>query len=215
MLAVEPKSLSFQDVRLNQAYTASLCITNPLSISVDFSLRPSSSRYTITPNKVNLSAGQSIVVSVRLFLSHYPNYTKGVRGQDDTIHIKSSYFDQQVDVSFFLHSRDTSTKAAATRSRSPSPARASEPYESILELQAQLKAKDLKIKQMEDIIGQLESKYPSLQDIVRNRLEQERAIFEEKSEKVTIALCGVPRMTSRALYICISVRLCGIVFSQV
>jgi hypothetical protein len=186
MLDIEPKSLVFRDVRLNQAYTTSLCIANPLPSSVEFTLRPSSPRYTITPNRVNLSGGQSIVVSVRLFLAHYPNYGKGVKGQDDSIQIKSSYFEQKVDVSFFLHSRDTGT----ARSLSPS-ARGStnvkgtnNSYETITELQSQLRMKDNKISQMEEIIGQLESKYPSMQEIIKSRINRERDIFEEKSEKV-------------------------------
>jgi hypothetical protein len=77
MLVIEPGALTFRDVRLNQAYTTSLCITNPLTASVEFSLRPSAPRYIVTPGKVTLQGGQSIVVSVRLFLSHYPNYSKG------------------------------------------------------------------------------------------------------------------------------------------
>lgn len=58
------------------------------------------------------------------------------------------------------------------------------PTDSLHELQSQVHAKDLKISQLEAIISQLESKYPSMQEIVRNRIEQERVIFEEKSEKV-------------------------------
>jgi hypothetical protein len=185
MMEVEPKSLAFRDVFLNQAYTSSVCITNPLTAPVEFTLRPSSPRYTVTPNRVNLSGGQSIVVTVRLFLSHYPNFRQGVRGQDDTIHIKSSYFEQKVDVAFFLHSRDSTT--AASRSRSSSPMRpgfAGSSADSIAELQKQVHSRDSKISQLETIISQLESKYPSVQEIVRNRIEQERVVFEEKSEKV-------------------------------
>ena len=107
------------------------------------------------------------------------------------MHIKSSYFEQKVDITFFLHSRDS-----ATLSRSPSPSRRYEAalsgvpkdaYETISELQGQLKARDSKIKHMEEAISQLESKFPSLQEIVRSRVEQERLVFEEKSEKV----CGL------------------------
>lgn len=197
MLDIEPKGLSFRDVRLNQAYTTSLCITNPLTASVEFTLRPSSPRYSITPNRVNLQGGQSIVVTVRLFLSHYPNYNRGVRGQEDTIHIKSAYFEQKVDVSFFLHSRDVGTTASSSRSPSPTGGRIradgggvgqSSTYDTIQELRLQLAQKETKIKQMEVIINQLESKYPSLHEIVKSRVEQEKAIFEEKSEKVILVI---------------------------
>ena len=188
-MEVEPKSLAFRDVFLNQAYTSSVCITNPLTAPVEFTLRPSSPRYTVTPNRVNLSGGQSIVVTVRLFLSHYPNFRQGVLGQDDTIHIKSSYFEQKVDVAFFLHSRDSTT--AASRSRSSSPMRpgfAGSSADSLAELQKQVHSRDSKISQLETIISQLESKYPSVQEIVRNRIEQERVVFEEKSEKVLVTI---------------------------
>lgn len=197
MMEVDPKALIFRDVFLNQAYTTSVCITNPLTAPVEFTLRPSSPRYTITPNRVNLTGGQSIVVTVRLFLSHYPNYRQGLRGQDDTIHIKSPYFEQNVDVSFFLHNRDASTLASRSRSASPNVKRSEDRSavggssgglvggaDSLGELQSQVHAKDLKIEQLESIIAQLESKYPSIQEIVRNRIEQERIVFEEKSEKV-------------------------------
>ena len=124
-------------------------------------------------------------MTVRLFLSHYPNFRQGLRGQDDTIHIKSAYFEQKVDVSFFLHSRDSTT--LTSRSRSSSPMRqvfGGGSTDSLAELQKQVHAKDVRNSHLESIISQLESKYPSVQEIVRSRIEQERAVFEEKSEKV-------------------------------
>ena len=183
MLDVEPSSVCFKDVRLNQAYTSSLCITNPLSAAVDFTLRPSSPRFTCSPNRVNLTAGQSIVVTIRLFLSHYPNYSRGISGQEDTIHIKSSYFEQRVPATFFLHSRDSTTRSQSPSRVSLKPA---SHLEIITELQAQLRSKDEKIKLLENTVGQLESKFPSVRQIIANRIEQERSVFEEKSEKVSI-----------------------------
>lgn len=59
---------------------------------------------------------------MRLFLSHYPNFLKGSKGQDDHIQLKSSYFEQKVPLTFFLHSRDTPTTASTSgRARSLSP----------------------------------------------------------------------------------------------
>ena len=58
--------------------------------------------------------------------------------------------------------------------------------EIITELQAQLRSKDEKIKLLENTVGQLESKFPSVRQIIANRIEQERSVFEEKSEKVSI-----------------------------
>lgn len=210
----EPRALVFKDVRLNQAYTASLCVTNTYSTAVDFSLLPSSSRYVVNPNRVNLSPGQSIVVTVRLFLNHNPTLSDGTNGYDDTITVKSSYFEHLVNVSFFLSNRDTSLSLSTrqsispslrtrvanqvnqTRSRSPSTTPANPLQQSqtgrlnastarTIELEKQLLAKSRTVQQLESIITQLESKYPSVQEVVRNRIEQERLNFEEKSEKVS------------------------------
>jgi hypothetical protein len=128
MLEIEPKSLIFRDIRLNQAYTNTICITNPLSVTVDFTIRASSPRYNITPNRVTLNAGQSMVITVRLFISHYPNPVRASRGQEDVIHIKSAYFEQNVVASFFLHNHregisiGNAVSSARSSSRSPSPA---------------------------------------------------------------------------------------------
>ena len=148
---------------------SSLCVTNSLSTAVEFSLRPSSSKYSVSPNKVTLNAGQSIVVTVKLFLSHYPNYNRGINGQDDTIQIKTAYFEQKVDCCFFLHSRDSDSK---TRSQSPT---SRNPKAALY---------DEKIKLLEENLSSLESKFPNIQLIVKNSLAIERIAFEEKSEKV-------------------------------
>jgi uncharacterized coiled-coil protein SlyX len=214
----EPRAIAFRDVRLNQAYTTSLCLTNTYSASVEVSLIPPSSRYTINPNKIHLTAGQSIVVTVRLFLSHYPNFSKGSQSHEESITIKSSYFEHQVGVSFSLHSRDATTSSSSSRSLSPSlrsrvpttnqpvrsnlnSQRSQQHNESTLNSQRSLQnmdsrgnEKDLEkqlaeqtktVQQLESIITQLESKFPSVQEIVRNRIEQEQLGFEEKSEKVS------------------------------
>lgn len=214
----EPKALAFRDVRLNQAYTTSLCLTNTYSASVEVTLIPSSSRYTVSPSKIHLTAGQSIVVTVRLFLSHYPNFSKGSPTHEESITIKSSYFEHQVGVSFSLHSRDATTSASSSRSLSPSlrsrvpttnqpvrsnlsSQRSQQNMECTLnsqkslqnidsgrrekELEKQLAEQNKTVQQLESIVNQLESKFPSVQEIVRNRVEQERLGFEEKSEKVS------------------------------
>lgn len=205
MLDISPESLVYRDVRLNNAYLNSICITNPLPATVEFTLRPSSQRYTLTPNRVTLQAGQSIVVTVKLFLAHYPNFLKGSRGQDDHIQIKSSYFEQKVPLTFFLHSRDTPTSSGRARSLSPMPRESlastnthdsqldtspvlrrsrydimpsKEGQELIETLNMIIKGKDEKIKQMNETIGFLESKYPNWQNIIQNRIDQERKVFE-------------------------------------
>ena len=207
MLDVSPDSLVYRDVRLNNAYVNSVCITNPLAATVEFTLRPSSQRYAVTPSRVTLSAGQSIVVTVRLFLAHYPNFIKGSRGQEDHIQMKSSYFEQKIPLVFFLHSRDTPTSAIRARSLSPmhrgetfdasadtsslvrkgSSRREATPsrqgQEMIETLSAVIKTKDEKIQKLNETIGFLESKYPNWQAIVRNRIDQERSVFEGKEYK--------------------------------
>lgn len=121
MIDVEPKELIFREVRLNQSYTSSLCLTNSQAISIDINLRPSSNRYHVSPNRIHLEAGQSIVVSVRLHVTHFPNYALGVKGQSDSIHLSSSFFEQKVDVRFYLTPKKSGYQAA--RSLSPSNSR--------------------------------------------------------------------------------------------
>jgi hypothetical protein len=201
MLDIDPSYIEFQEVKLNQAYTSSIRISNPLTVTLDFTLRTSSSKYTVIPNKVVLSPGQSIMVSVRLFVSHYSNYAKGVEGQKDTIQIKSPYFEQKVSTAFFLQAKDSSISSSSIksfRSRSASPARSHDTGASakpkpvqgsmdnpVSELTRQVRTKDARIKQLEEMVAELESKYPSLQKIVNTRVEQERLVFEEKSMKVS------------------------------
>jgi hypothetical protein len=218
MMEISPEALVFRDVRLNSAYVSSVCVTNPLPATVEFILKPSSQRYSVTPNRVTLAAGQSIVLTVRLFLSHYPNSLKGFRGQEDHVQVKSSYFEQKIPLTFFLHSKDGSPVARA-RSHSPAvsgrefqeddiimtPAPASTPSggrvrssstrreasipareseDLIQKMNLIIKGKEEKIRQLSETVGFLEGKYPNWQQIIHNRIEQERNSFEEKSEKV-------------------------------
>lgn len=118
MIEVEPKELYFREVRLNQSYTSSLCLTNNQAIAIDISIRPSSNRYHVSPSRVHLNSGQSIIVTVRLHITHFPNHAGGVRGQTDTLQLSSSFFEQRVDVHFFLYARKNTP-----RSRSLSPIR--------------------------------------------------------------------------------------------
>lgn len=194
ILHFEPAVLSFRDVKLNQAYNASLCISNPMTAGVDFTLRASSARYTVVPNRVFLNAGQSIYVSVKLLLNHYPNISRGKAGIEDYIHVKSTYFDQRIPLEFSLV-----TSMSERRSRSASPSRAGsssfptstvnnhtpdQGHDMLLDLKAQVTAKDRRIEELELLVGKLETKHPNLQEIIHSRLEMERIVFEEKSEKV-------------------------------
>ena len=205
----EPKFLQFRDIRLNQSYTTSLCITNTYPSTVDFKLEPSSSRFAVNPSRVNLPSGQSIVVTVRLFLKHNPNTSDGVNQHGDSIRVLSSYFDHAVNLIYSLHSKETGAHpntliaqnlrnrlstahqqilGASSPSKTQVAAAAADISDTssskVNELETRLSAKDRTIEQLECIIKQLESKFPSIQEVVRNRIEQERLVFEDKSVKV-------------------------------
>ena len=78
--------------------------------------------------------------------------------------------------------------------RSISPARAqsqTQPVDTLMDLRTQITAKDHRIQELENIIGRLESKHPNLQEIIHSRLEMERLVFEEKSEKVSTRQCCI------------------------
>lgn len=114
MLITEPEILAFNNVRLNQAYSSSLCITNSADSSLEFTLRATSPRYSISPNRVRLDAGASAVVTVRLFVSQ-AHASAGTKA--DYLVLKCLYSEQRLPVSYTLYK-----KAPGGRSRSPSPA---------------------------------------------------------------------------------------------
>jgi len=150
------------------------------------------------------------VVTVRLFLTAYPNSSRSggggqQQGVEDLIYIKSDYFDQKVKSVLYLMGTDVETvgrgrsespaglrrSGSATRMSSASPggrrsgsSPSGAPRETMAELRALLHSKDEQIKLMEGTIGELEGKFPSLQAVIKNRVEQERCTFEEKSAKV-------------------------------
>ena len=123
MFVCEPEELNFSNVRLNQAYKSSLCITNTHSSSVEFSIRSTSPRYSISPNRARLDPGASIVVTVRLFVSQTNPAGDAASSipKTDSLILKSLYSEQKISVSFLMfNKRDKSIS-----SRSPSPSRRS------------------------------------------------------------------------------------------
>ena len=142
--------------------------------------------------------GQSIVVTVRLFLNHYPSFSRDLDGHDDILTIKSSYTEQHVGITFFLHSRDATTRAS--RSLSPTVNRGQQvtlrPYTSSssspsigrsktrVELEQQVSDQAKTISSLENVVTQLESNHPSVTELVRNKINQEKVLFEGQSEKV-------------------------------
>jgi hypothetical protein len=52
------------------------------------------------------------------------------------------------------------------------------------ELRMQLRYRDVTIQELKLVVRHLESKDPNVQQIVRSRLEMERKVYNEKSEKV-------------------------------
>jgi septal ring factor EnvC (AmiA/AmiB activator) len=90
-----------------------------------------------------------------------------------------------------LRSRTAAMHKSNSRSPSPRVVSKSQKVEDldsssskIKDLERQLSVKGETVQKLENIITQLESRFPSVQEVVRNRLEQERMSFEEKSEKV-------------------------------
>jgi hypothetical protein len=222
----EPSLISFQDVRINQNYVATLTLRNTLSASLDLTIRPSSARYTVSPNRIHMSPRQSIVCTVRFSLSRYPaNWNKGVQhGMEDYLLLKSDYFDQRIPCEYFLSSSGVLHSAVTTRSRSQSPSRAHDPddllppppptipvhcssphnnnnsasygdgsrghqslnsSELLHDLRIQLDFKDRTINELRGSLNEMQSQSPIYQQIVNTKLDQERRVFEEKSEKVS------------------------------
>ena len=187
---VIPAKLTFHDVRLNQSDTKTLTITNTMSVETSFTLRPSSARYSIFPTGTfKLSPKESIVVSVRLMVDSYSNVQKGINGQEDSIMIKLPFDTQKIPVAFYLHNQYVS-------SRSPSPvgrvtthtvkraAAQSEAGDIVNTLNEQIRHKDIRISELESILGNVKSKYPGFDEIVAGRIRAVQADFEEKAKKV-------------------------------
>jgi hypothetical protein len=156
----------FRDLRLNHPYTTSLCITNSLDVSVDFALRPSHSRYQVSPNSVQLRPGQSIVVSIRIYLSNYPKVEKGLKGPDYLL-LVSSFFQQKIEILLIPRSsKDSKNESIAS------------------ELRANSDNHNSTIGNRNSLIHSLGNDHPDFEKILEERIELERLLFEEKSQKV-------------------------------
>jgi hypothetical protein len=175
MLSCDPDHLAFASVRLNQAYKSSLCITNNDSTSVEFSIRSTSPRYSISPNRARLDAGKSIVVTVRLFVSATnPAPDATTSPKSDFLLLKTLYSEQRVRVSFQLFN-----KREGTTSRSLSPSRQRVSIYSPGDRDRD-RAPDSPVPPLPaEMVPRTE-----LQSLAKT-LEQERLIFEEKSAKVS------------------------------
>ena len=170
MLSCEPDCLAFASVRLNQAYKSSLCITNNDSASVEFSIRSTSPRYSISPNRARLDAGKSIVVTVRLFVSATnPAPDATTSPKNDFLVLKTLYSEQRVRVSFQLFN-----KREGSTSRSLSPSR-----QIFNSYSPSYRAPDSPAPMFpEELVPRTELQ------LTTKTLEQERLMFEEKSAKV-------------------------------
>jgi hypothetical protein len=168
MLKVEPTKIVFRDLRLNQPYTTSLCITNPLDVSVDFALRPNHTRYQVSPNSVHLRPGQSIVVSIRVYISSYPKVAKGSKGLVDSLLLVSSFFQQKVEISLLSRTSEDSI----------------EDHDFQGEYNYQRLEHQRSSERFQSLIHSLESEHPDFEKILAERIQYERSLFEEKSQKV-------------------------------
>jgi hypothetical protein len=182
MMELEPKELVFRDVRLTHVYKASLTVSNPFSTSADLILTPSAPRYKIDPARVTLRPNSAYTFTVTLQIMGYADYSSGVAGIHDFIRIKAPFSEQKVDITVYLRSRDRENSRSPLRTVSKSSAVSA--ANAVEELQAQLHLKDVKIKEMQQILSEVEARHPNLQALLQNKEEQLRADFNEKSEKV-------------------------------
>lgn len=184
-LNVEPGRVTFNDVHINQTYTNSLTISNPLEAQVQFELVPSTNRITVNPTSATLRAGQSIIVTVRLTLNHYPKVQSG------HIQIKSSFFNQLIPVDFalssVLHIHNKPSVAASPSSRSISSAIKKERRDmmhsegaTVNELSDIIKMQKGKIEDLQHMVERLQTKDPTLRDVV--------PMYEDYEERCATAL---------------------------
>ena len=110
---IEPSSLSFREVRINQTYTASLCISNSFQTPVEFQLIPSHQRYTISPNRVTLYPKQSIVITVKLF----SNQRKLDSSIEDSIRLKSDFSEQRIPIELHFKENDNNNSILLEKQR--------------------------------------------------------------------------------------------------
>lgn len=114
-----------QDARLPigvQVYSQLISITNRSNLSVEASIRPSSSdRYSVHPKQLKLKGGQTAEVEIRLKLTRFAQTEKAVHhGHRDAIHIKTPHFaDQQFYVFFFLDPSHLLPIAKGSKQRTP------------------------------------------------------------------------------------------------
>lgn len=216
MLSFEPEALSFGNVRLNQAYNTSICITNNEAHPVEFSLRCTSPRYSVSPNRVKLEAGRCQVVNVRLFVSQAgvssATASSGptTPAKTDFLIVKSLYFEHKVPISYVV------AKRSSASSRSPSPQRGGAVGTSSVDVSARVDRgpsasvsppRSPARRQRTAPASSSSSAHPETEEgpggaspprhateadvalrrdylAAMRRLEQERIIFDEKSEKV-------------------------------
>ncbi|GIL86158.1 hypothetical protein Vretifemale_14525, partial [Volvox reticuliferus] len=101
---LEPEELFFRDVKLSQAYSQTLRITNTLRGPVELTVKPGSTdRYTVLPTSLRLKAEETALVEIRLRVLRFAQRQKAVeQGHRDVFHIKGSHFDQKFYATFWL-----------------------------------------------------------------------------------------------------------------
>ncbi|GLC48074.1 hypothetical protein PLESTB_000056300 [Pleodorina starrii] len=101
---LEPDELFFRDVKLSQAYSQTVRITNTLRGPVELTVKPGSSeRYTVVPSSLRLRGGEAASVEVRLRVLRFVQRQKAVeQGHRDIFHIKGIHFDQKFHATFWL-----------------------------------------------------------------------------------------------------------------
>jgi hypothetical protein len=105
-----------------QTYIQHVVITNSLKATVEATIRPGSSdRYSVCPNEIQLKAGESISVEVKLRVTRFAHKQRAFEGQRDVFHIKTAYCDQKFSSTFYLSpSFDDVARAKEDRHVAPS-----------------------------------------------------------------------------------------------
>lgn len=199
-IQVDPTGIGFDDVKLHQSYSQTIYLQNPLDAPIDFTLKPSSARYAVNPMKGRLNSRASIAITVKLYLNHMP-----ARSNQDFIMIESSYCSpKKIPIQISL-------LQSQSKSRSPSPSREtggrstsanrSVSPDLINDLQGKIEFRDRKIQEYEELLGKLRSQHPHLEQIIHNRIEEERQSFEEKSARVIVLFESINSFSSFVDYI--------------
>ena len=96
-----PSDIDFGQVALNQTYVRAVDIRNPLSCPVEFSVRPGSDRFSVSPcDDLTVEADSRIRLILRLRILKSVKKRGDNRTRRDIFHVKSKFFEQKFYASY-------------------------------------------------------------------------------------------------------------------